>query len=87
MNSTCNNYIGSADAFKRVLKGGDFDLQLNTNGTVDLKEKPASRKYRNYQEQLNQSQELNLNNCIPVKYKEEVKDKSHIKRAASVLNT
>ena len=48
MNSTCNNYIGSADAFKRVLKGGDFDLQLNTNGTVDLKEKPASRKYRNY---------------------------------------
>jgi len=80
MNSTCNNYIGSADAFKRVLKGGDFDLQLNTNGTVDLKEKPASRKYRNYQE-------LNLTNCIPVKYKEEVKDKSHIKRAASVLNT
>ena len=48
MNSTCNNYIGSADAFKRVLNGGDFDLQLNTNGTVDLKEKPASRKYRNY---------------------------------------
>ena len=80
MNSTCNNYIGSADAFKRVLKGGDFDLQLNTNGTVDLKEKPASRKYRNYQE-------LNLTNCIPVKYKEEVKDKSHLKRAASVLNT